>query len=157
MDNVKKIIIAKNDKVILLRTFTTKSSIFWDITSCSPLKVNRYYRLTCRLHVQGRRIIKAANQRKAGSVSYMLHAGCLVLLRLRRHVPLEQWFTFDGQHNVKSQDTELFITTAIWASNHKTTFITSQISQFNSQSDYFPQTQCTELLPQERHDNICCT
>jgi hypothetical protein len=33
-----------------------KSSIFWDITPCSLLKVNRCFRETCFLHLQGRRI-----------------------------------------------------------------------------------------------------
>jgi hypothetical protein len=28
-----------------------KSSIFWDITPCSPLKVNRRFGGTCRLHI----------------------------------------------------------------------------------------------------------
>jgi hypothetical protein len=30
-----------------------KSTIFWDITPCSPLKVNRRFGGTCRLHLQG--------------------------------------------------------------------------------------------------------
>jgi hypothetical protein len=38
-----------------------KSSIFWDITPCSPLKVNRRFGGTCRLHIQGRRISQARN------------------------------------------------------------------------------------------------
>jgi hypothetical protein len=33
-----------------------KSSIFWDITPCSSLKVNLCFGGTCRLHIQGRRI-----------------------------------------------------------------------------------------------------
>jgi hypothetical protein len=32
-----------------------KSTIFWDITPCTPLKVNGRFRETCRLHLQGRR------------------------------------------------------------------------------------------------------
>jgi hypothetical protein len=44
-----------------------KSSIFWDITPCSPLKVNRSFGETCRLHLQGGRISQANNQREAGS------------------------------------------------------------------------------------------
>jgi hypothetical protein len=44
-----------------------KSSIFWDITACSPLKVNLRFGGTCRLHRQGRRIIQARKQREAGS------------------------------------------------------------------------------------------
>jgi hypothetical protein len=31
-----------------------KSTHFWDITPCSPLKVNRRFRGTYRLHIQGR-------------------------------------------------------------------------------------------------------
>jgi hypothetical protein len=42
-----------------------KSSIFWGITPCNPLKVNRRFGLTCRLHLQGRRIIHVRNQLQA--------------------------------------------------------------------------------------------
>jgi hypothetical protein len=41
-----------------------KSTIFWDITPCSPLKVNRRFGGTYRLHLQGRRISRAGNQRE---------------------------------------------------------------------------------------------
>jgi hypothetical protein len=34
-----------------------KSTIFWDITPCSPLNVNRRFGGTYRLHLQGRRIL----------------------------------------------------------------------------------------------------
>jgi hypothetical protein len=36
--------------------------VFGNITSCSPLKVNRRFGGTCRLHLQDRRIIRARNQ-----------------------------------------------------------------------------------------------
>jgi hypothetical protein len=36
-----------------------KSTIFWDITPCSPLKVNRRFGGTYCLHLQGRRISRA--------------------------------------------------------------------------------------------------
>jgi hypothetical protein len=39
-----------------------KNSMFWDITPCSPLKVNRRFVLTCRLHLHGRRISQTENQ-----------------------------------------------------------------------------------------------
>jgi hypothetical protein len=42
-----------------------ESSIFWDITPCSPLKVNRRLGGTCCLHFQGRRISRARNEREA--------------------------------------------------------------------------------------------
>jgi hypothetical protein len=44
-----------------------KSSIFWNITQCYPLKVNRRIEGTCHLHLHGRRINQARNQLEAGS------------------------------------------------------------------------------------------
>jgi hypothetical protein len=43
-----------------------KSTVFWDITPFGQLKLNRRFRATCLLHLQGRRISQAKNQRKAG-------------------------------------------------------------------------------------------
>jgi hypothetical protein len=40
------------------------SSIFWDITPCSPSKVSRRFGGTCRLHLQGRIISQGRNQRE---------------------------------------------------------------------------------------------
>jgi hypothetical protein len=40
-----------------------KSTIFWDITQCSPLSVNRRFGETYRLHFQGRK--KAERERSA--------------------------------------------------------------------------------------------
>jgi hypothetical protein len=39
-----------------------KSTIFWDITPCSPLKVKLRFGGTYRLHLHGRRISQARNQ-----------------------------------------------------------------------------------------------
>jgi hypothetical protein len=44
-----------------------KSSVFWDITPCSPLKVNRRFGGTYGLHIQGPKLSQARNQREAGS------------------------------------------------------------------------------------------
>jgi hypothetical protein len=44
----------------VLTAVAMKSSIFWDISLCSPLNVNRRFGGTCRFHLQG-------NQHKAGS------------------------------------------------------------------------------------------
>jgi hypothetical protein len=43
-----------------------KISIFWDLTLCSPLKVNRYFGGICHLHLQGRRKGKQETSMKAG-------------------------------------------------------------------------------------------
>jgi hypothetical protein len=39
-----------------------KSTIFWDVTMCCPLKVNQYFVGTYRLHLQGKRVSQAKNQ-----------------------------------------------------------------------------------------------
>jgi hypothetical protein len=41
--------------------------IFWYITPCGALKVNRRIRGSCRFHLQGQRIRQARNQRESGS------------------------------------------------------------------------------------------
>jgi hypothetical protein len=41
-----------------LTALVMKSTIFWDITLCGPLKVNQHFEGTCRLHLQGRIISK---------------------------------------------------------------------------------------------------
>jgi hypothetical protein len=42
-----------------------KSTILWDITPCSPLRVNRRFGGTYRLHLQDRKIGEAKNQRES--------------------------------------------------------------------------------------------
>jgi hypothetical protein len=42
-----------------------KSSIFWDTTPCSPLKVNRNFRESCRLLLRGWRVSHARYQQGA--------------------------------------------------------------------------------------------
>jgi hypothetical protein len=49
-----------------------KRSIFWDITPCSPLKINRHLRETCLLYLYGLRINQARNQPEAGSKQSLL-------------------------------------------------------------------------------------
>jgi hypothetical protein len=44
-----------------------KSSIFWDMTSCIPFKVDRYFGGICRLSIQGWRVIQAIYQHEVGS------------------------------------------------------------------------------------------
>jgi hypothetical protein len=73
-----------------------KCTIFWDITPCSPLKVNRRFGGTYRLHLQGRKISRAQNQRESRWQAK---------LRWKR------------LHAVISHRIELFITTAVRTSN----------------------------------------
>jgi hypothetical protein len=67
---------------------------FWDITPCSPLKVNQRFGGTCRLHLQGRKIRQSKKQHEACS---------------------KQSETFNGLHSS--------ITTAVRTSNPKKCFI----------------------------------
>jgi hypothetical protein len=48
----------------VLTAVVMKSTIFRDITPCSPLKVNRRFGGTYRLNLQGLRISRARNQRE---------------------------------------------------------------------------------------------
>jgi hypothetical protein len=43
-----------------------KNTIFWDITPCSPLKVNRSFGRTYLLHLQGQKIIQQETSITAG-------------------------------------------------------------------------------------------
>jgi protein subunit release factor A len=39
--------------LLKLKHYTCKSSVFWDITPCTALKVNQRFGGTCHLHLQG--------------------------------------------------------------------------------------------------------
>jgi hypothetical protein len=41
-----------------------KNTLFWDITPCGPLKINRRFGVTYHRHLQDRRISRARNQRE---------------------------------------------------------------------------------------------
>jgi hypothetical protein len=43
----------------VLTPVVMKSCTFWDITPCSPLKVDLHFGGTCHLHLQGRKINRA--------------------------------------------------------------------------------------------------
>jgi hypothetical protein len=75
-----------------------KSTIFWDITLCSPLNVNRRFGGTYRLHLQGRRISWARNQQS--SACHLLSYWFLTRLilrpwRWRRYIPPKRRLTFN--------------------------------------------------------------
>jgi hypothetical protein len=73
-----------------------KSSIFWDITPCSPLRVNRRFRGICRLHLQGRWKIKQETSMKQVASCYLLHIRLILRQwRWRRHVPPKRLMNFN--------------------------------------------------------------
>jgi hypothetical protein len=51
----------------VLTAVVMRSSIFWHITPCSPLKINRRFEGICVFHLQSQRIIQARNQGKTDS------------------------------------------------------------------------------------------
>jgi hypothetical protein len=62
----------------VLKAVVIKSTIVWDITPCSPLKVNRSFGVTYRLHLQGRRISQERNQMASRALlATWFHAGFL--------------------------------------------------------------------------------
>jgi hypothetical protein len=92
----------------VLIAVVTKSSVFWDITSCSPLKVNRCFGATCRRHLHGRRISEARNQREAvskQSSTWLIPRPW----RWRWHVPPKRRLTFNGLHGVIPQKIRLLM------------------------------------------------
>jgi hypothetical protein len=56
----------------VLTAVVINSSLFWDITTCSPPKVNRRFGVTYRLHLQGRRISQTKHH------CHLFHAGFLL-------------------------------------------------------------------------------
>jgi hypothetical protein len=54
-----------------------KSSIVWDITLCSPLKVNRRFEGTCHLHMQDRRRNQQEADKHIPPICFML-TSCLL-------------------------------------------------------------------------------
>jgi hypothetical protein len=69
-----------------------KSSVFWDITTCSPLKVN-------------------------GRTGFFI--GVFFDPEDGGNVFFEKWLTYSGLHGIISQKVELFITTGVRTSNPK--------------------------------------
>jgi hypothetical protein len=97
-----------------------KGSIFWGITKCSPLKVNRRFGGNCRLHLHSWKISQVRKQHEADSKLFLLPISCWFLALVtvqpriwRRHLPTKRWLTFNGQHGVISLKIELFIITAV--------------------------------------------
>jgi hypothetical protein len=83
-----------------------KSSVFWDITPCSPLKVNWCFEGTC-LHFQSQRISQARNQCES---RWKAEDG-------RCHVPLKCQLTFNRLHSIMSQKIRtLWNYTRLWNS-----------------------------------------
>jgi hypothetical protein len=65
----------------VLTAVVMKSPIFWDITPCTLLKVNRRFGGTYRRHLRGQRVSQAnkqAGSKLASRACYLPHAGFLL-------------------------------------------------------------------------------
>jgi hypothetical protein len=82
-------------KSAVLTVVVMKSSIFWDIMSCSLLKVNRRFERTCCLYFLGRRISQARTQRESKWQSSIIR---------RLHVPSKSRLTFRRLHGIYIPD-----------------------------------------------------
>jgi hypothetical protein len=51
----------------VLTKVVMKNCVFWDMTLCSPLRVNQRFRETCHLYLQGWRLRHTRNLYEAGS------------------------------------------------------------------------------------------
>jgi hypothetical protein len=58
----------KDEGFEVLTAVVTKNSAVWDITPCSPLKVNRRFGRTC-LHLQGGRVSQVRSQQVASGAA----------------------------------------------------------------------------------------
>jgi hypothetical protein len=96
-----------------------KSTIFWDITQCSPLSTDvSEEHIASILRVE--EISPARNQRARRWQAGFPLVYCWIFLRpwgWRRYVPPKRRWTLNGLHGVISQKMVLFVTTAMKTSN----------------------------------------
>jgi hypothetical protein len=104
--------------------------IFWDITPCSPMKLNRRFGGTYCLHLQGGRIIQARNGIKQ-AVRRDLLVSSLVYpstLKKRQYSPPKRRLTFTGLHGGISQKIELLkMTVCVCTSMYVCTYVYTRI------------------------------
>jgi hypothetical protein len=91
-------------EVLTAVVMKSTTRIFWDITPCAPLKVNRRLGETYRLHLQVRRISRARTQPESRWQAELI----LRPWRWRWYVPPKRRLTFNGLHRVVSQKILLF-------------------------------------------------
>jgi hypothetical protein len=90
-----------------LTTVAVKNYIFWNITLCSPVRINRRFGGTYRLHLQSRRINQTGFQHEAGRKQLcfcLLHSGYLTGLPF--DISQKRRLTFIGLHDIIFQKIE---------------------------------------------------
>jgi hypothetical protein len=100
------------EKFEVLTAVVMKSTIFWDITPCSPLKVGRHFGETYCLHLQSR-ISWAKYQHDSRRQAGWYLARLIRPWRWTRYVPPRCMLAFNRLHGVIFQKIVLFISLII--------------------------------------------
>jgi hypothetical protein len=111
-----------------------KCSIFWNISPCSPQKLNRRLGGTCRLHLQARKRRQARNQRESSSkqippkhrLTSKRTTGC--------YIPDDRTLHNHRCKNLKSCTVAMSIRTHFLVNLHSTqntTFLSSMVHQLS--------------------------
>jgi hypothetical protein len=100
----KMTVILKSVRFEILTAMVMNSSIFWDITPCSPLKVNRRFR---GISSESK---NRPNRKPASSTCYLLQDWLIFRPRKwKRYVSPKRRLTFNGLYGIISQKTETLI------------------------------------------------
>jgi hypothetical protein len=130
------------------------SFVFWDITPCVPLKVNKRFGRTCHLHLQGRRISRNKKQNLLTDSWYFLAWHVFVPWRWRRDVTPKYRLIFNELHGIISLKTEL-IAVYILRADFELKNILIQGRSYKWSVCFLP---CTIFLlhqPRGRKDGLC--
>jgi hypothetical protein len=111
------------------QTCRTQSTIFWDITTCSPLWDNRRFGGTYRLYLQDRHLLSR----------WFLARLIFRPWKWRRYISPKRRLTLSGLHGVISKKNVLFITTAVRTSNPtcRTQFYSNSVYAFSGAGKKF--------------------
>jgi hypothetical protein len=92
-----------------------RTTFFWYMTPCKPLKVNGYFRGICRLHLQGRAIRPARYRRSCHMISRWSLARLIFRLwRWRRQFLWNVSWLSKDIHGVISQNILMFMCSVVY-------------------------------------------
>jgi hypothetical protein len=91
--------------LLFIKLITLKSSVFWDITLCNPLKVNRYFKRTYGLHLQGWRVSQERNYYETGSKQRLLTSCFMIVSCVAYSSIMKTEVTYSSERSVDSPQT----------------------------------------------------
>jgi hypothetical protein len=94
-----------------------KSSVFWSITSCNPVKVNRCFGGKDHIHLHGQRISQERDQHVLPPSFWSFALLTSRHWRCKWYFPLKHWLTFTWPYSITTQNLELFIMTSVRTPN----------------------------------------